>query len=330
MLGSVMALNYLIDPLQHYRKSTYPPLLVKESRYRLPGLARNFPAEIITAGTIVTKMQLPSEMKRIFGLDGLNLAMDGASAHEQFLLLRLALRTGRVKEVVWDVNFEYLRGNASWVSDFDGAFPAYLYDDSVVNDLSNYLLSLDITKHSVKVLARRLGVPAYPIRSVESFQQLPSDFAVGPEQVEKSMARRSKGIAKFRALIPEFTNERLIANFRQTFATLAQQFPNVRFRLYFPPFSSAYMRFIREHAPELIGPFILSRAAIMKEVALLSNAELHDIQSDITLISDLSHYADPIHFDRPYYTRVLEIVHDGTHRASEQRLSEFSRFLRGN
>ena len=119
VLGGIMALNYFIDPLQHYRSATYPALLVKEGRYRLPGLARNLNAQLVTAGTSVTKMQLPSEMKRVFGLDGLNLAMDGASAHEQFLLLRLALRTGRVKEVIWDLNFEYLRGSPTWVSDFD-------------------------------------------------------------------------------------------------------------------------------------------------------------------------------------------------------------------
>lgn len=324
LLGSVGALNYLIDPLQHYRPATYPPLLVKEGRYRLPGLARHTTAQLITTGTSVTKMQLPSEMKRVFGLDGLNLAMDGASAHEQYLLLRLALRTGRVKEVIWDINFEYLRGTPTWVSDFDGAFPAYLYDDRLPNDLPNYLLSLDITKHSLKILTH-----AYPKHTPDSFQQLPKDFATGTALVEKAIPRRLKALPKFRALIPEFTDANLHENFRQNYIALIREYPAVRFRLYFPPFSSAYMRFTRDHVPELIPPFLASRAAIFKELAALPNAELHDIQSDIPLISDLTHYADPIHFDRTYHTRVLEIIRDGTHRASEQRLAEFAKFLRG-
>ena len=322
VLGGIMALNSYIDPLQHFRKATYPALLVKEGRYRLPGLARHSATELIATGTSVTKMQLPAEMKRIFGLDALNLSMDGASAHEQFLLLRLALRTGRVKEVIWDVNFEYLRGTPKWVSDYDGAFPAYLFDDSKANDLSSYLLSIDITKHSAKILARK-----YPIVTVESYQQLPKDFTTAPESMEKAIARRLKGLEKFRALIPEFTDENLRENFRQNFAALIREFPNVRFRLYFPPFSAAYVKFIRQHAPELIPPFLNSRAAVLKEVAALPNVELHDIQSDIPLISDLTHYADPIHFDRAYYTRVLEIIHAGTHRANEHRLAEFSRFV---
>lgn len=323
VLGGVMVMNYRVDPLQHFRKASYPALLVKEGRYRLPGLARHSAAPMVAAGTSVTKMQLPSEMKRVFGLDALNLSMDGASAHEQFLLLRLALRTGLVKQVIWDVNFEYLRGSPTWVSDFDGPFPGYLFDDSKANDLSSYLLNLDIAKHSAKVLARK-----YSVVTAESYQQLPKDFEVGPEAIKKAMERRMGKLEKFRALIPEFTDGNLIENFRQNFAALIREFPNVRFHLYYPPFSSVYATFLREHAPELIAPFLNSRASILKEVAALPNAELHDIQSDIALISDLAHYADPIHFDRSYYTRVLEIIHSGTHHASEQRLADFSKFLR--
>ena len=61
---------------------------------------------------------------------------------------------------------------------------------------------------------------------------------------------------------------------------------------------------------------------------MLPNAELHDIQSDIAMISDLSHYADPIHFDREYHLKVIEAIRSGSHRASAERLDAFTVFLK--
>ena len=327
-LALIIGLNYLADPLQHYRAATYPPLLVVPSRYRLPGLARHDATPFIVAGTSVSKTQLPSDIERIFKKRALNLAMDGASAHEQSLLLRLALRTGRVTEVLWDINYEYLRGKADWVSDFDGEFPAYLYDDGFTNDLTHYLLGLDTLKNSLRIVARRARIPAYTAHKVDSFQQIPLGRPFGIEHVNRALARRHKNPQRFRKLIPLFTPEALAANFQQNIAALIRENPTVRFHLYFPPFSEAYARALQRDVPELISPFLGIRAAIHDAMPCLPNADLHDIQSDISLISDLTHYSDLIHYDRAYNVRILELIQAGTHRATPERLATYERFLR--
>ena len=328
LLLGVAALNFCIDPLQHYRAATYPPLLVEQGRFRLPGLARHVPKEIIIAGTSVSKMQRPADVRAVFGKECLTLAMDGASAHEQYLIVRLALRTGRVKEVIWDINYEFLRGDANWVSDFDGAFPAYLYDENPINDVPNYLLSLDTAKNSAKVLASKAGLRAYPLVKPESFQEFPKSFQPGADSVAKALERRKERSARFRLLLPQFTDENLARSFQQNYVALVREFPNVKFHFFFPPFSEAYFRFIRSDAPELIAPLLNIRKAIFESVAVLPNAELHDIQSDIAMISDLSHYADPIHFDREYHLKVIEAIRSGSHRASAERLDAFTVFLK--
>lgn len=327
-LGGIALLNWRVDPLQHYRPASYPPLLVEPGRFRLPGVARHTTAELAIAGTSVSRNQQPAEAEHIFQKKTLNLAMDGASAHEQFLLLRLALQTGRVKEVIWDVNFEYLRGKPDWVSDYDGAFPGYLYDDFAGNDLPRYLLSLDTCKNTARILARKAGLAAYPDRSIASFQAFDAKKAYGNDAVERSMERRRKGVAAFRALIPQFTSQQLATSFSANYLALIKAHPEVRFRLYFPPFSKAYFDFLREYAPELLPVFRAYRRDVVAALQGLPNAELHDPQSDIALIEDLTHFADPIHFDPATHTRLLEGIHQGKWRSSPDRLESFERWLK--
>ena len=327
VLAIIAVLNWRVDPLQHYRAASYPPLLVEQGRFRNPGLARHAPAEIIIAGTSVSAHIEPGDARAVFGKTALNLAMDGASAHEQFLLLRLALRTGHVREVVWDVNYEYLRGKPDWVSDYDGAFPGYLYDDSAWNDVQHYLLNLDTCKNTFRILARRCGIPAYKPRTTASFQEFESTLKYGPASIAQSIERRRKRKTNFRTLLPEFTRELLRDSFEKNYLALAHEFPTVKFRLYFPPFSAAYFQTIREIAPELIPVFLQSRDDVFAATRALPNVELHDLQSDIALITDASHYSDPIHFDPATHSLVLEWIHDGSHLASPERLATVRDFV---
>lgn len=330
LLLAIASLNYVIDPLQHYRTAGYPPFLVQQSRFRLPGLARHNAAELIVAGTSVSKLQRPSDIRAIFGVSALTLAMDGASAHEQYLVLRLALRTGRVKHVIWDVNFEYLRGTPRWVSDFDGAFPSYLYDDSFLNDIPNYLLNLDTTKSTVKILAARSKVHRYPVVTPESFQEFPKEVKTGPEAIAKALNRRRNRNLGFAQLIPEFTDANLRESFRQNYLSLIQEYPGVTFDLYFPPCSEAYFRSIRDVAPEVLSPLINIRQTIHEILPQYRNVHLHDLQGDIALISDLNHYTDTVHFDRVYHIKILEAIKSRSHIATPERLQAFADFVQIN
>ena len=327
MIAIITTANLSVDPLQHYRPAAYPPLLVEQSRFRNPGLARHCTSQLIVAGTSVSRHQQPAELQRIFGLAALNLAMDGASAHEQFLLLRLALRSGHVKEVIWDVNYEYLRGKPDWVSDYDGAFPAYLYDDGRWNDVSNYLLNLDTCKNTLRVLAGRCGLPAYKPRSVASFHEFKTSQKYGPASIEQNIGRRRLRKGEFRAQIPEFTREQLAESFRKNYLALAHEFPGVKFHLYFPPFSSTYFNVLSEIAPELIPVFLQNRDDVFVATRGLANVELHDLQSNIALISDTTHYSDPIHFDPKTHLLALEWIHNGSHLASHEHLVAVREFI---
>jgi len=45
-------------------------------------------------------------------------------------------------------------GTTTWISDYEQAFPAYLYDLNPLDKVWNYLLNVDVTKSSLHVLLR--------------------------------------------------------------------------------------------------------------------------------------------------------------------------------
>lgn len=322
VLGGVAALNWSVDPLQLYRAAKYPPLLVEQERYRLPGLARHTNAQVIIEGTSVSAGQKAEEAARVFGGPALNLAMQGPSAREQSLLLRLALAHPSTRDVIWDIHFEYLRGKPEWVSDYDGAFPIHLYDNNPWNDIAPYLLSADTCKNSFRIFTRN-----YSQRSPESFRWVVPGATFGRAAIEKAMERRRNNAGVFRALLPQFTPEQLHANFEANVASVVRAHPNVRFHLFLPPFSAAYFDFLREIAPELIPVFLQFRQDVFAQCQSLPNAVLHDPQSDIMLIEDLDRYLDPIHFNDATQSLLLEGIHDGRWKASAERLEAFRVWL---
>lgn len=325
-LAAIALLNWRVDPLQHYRLADYPPLLVEQERYRLPGLARHTPAETIVAGTSVSVDHDVSVVGKVFGGRALNLAMNGASAREQSLMMALALRHEPRREVVWDIHFEYFRGRADWVSDYDGAFPLYLFDERWVNDIPYYLLNLDTCKNSVRIVAAKFGVATYKSRLPESFQPVfKADY--GPDAVARAMGRRRANAGGFRKLVSEFRPELMRMSFEQNCVSLIRAHPDTHFHLYLPPLSSAYFAFLREVAPELIPIFRQFRNDVFALAGALPNATLHDPQSDTALITDLARYRDPIHFNQATAAQLIDGLKGGRWKASRERLAIFTEWL---
>src|SRR5689334_22014492 len=106
LAAAVALVNWRVDPLNFYRLPGRTPYFSEQARYRNPGLARHADYDAVILGTSVSLGFDRRHMNERLGARTLNLAMQGASAHEQALLLGVALRSGRLRRVVWDLNYE--------------------------------------------------------------------------------------------------------------------------------------------------------------------------------------------------------------------------------
>ncbi len=328
LIAVFAALNWVVDPLQFYRRASYFPDFASQSRYQNPGLARNYPYDSIIAGTSVSLGFKHDQIRETLGWQELNLAMSGASAHEQSLILEVALRTGRVRHVLWDVNHEYLRGEPDWVSDYDGAFPANFYDTNPWNEIPSYLLNVDTTKATARVLLQRAGLHLYRTRPLDDLSRLENVHPFGKESVLQSIQRMRKMSSVFQDHPEDFAPEKLRRSFEENYLRQIREHPDVTFELWFPPFSIARHAVLRETAPAVWDGMFHWKEDVLRAITGLPNVRLHDFQGDAEVVLNLDHYMDTLHFDDAVRNRIANAVISGVSVASPESLSKTEQFLR--
>ncbi len=307
-LATVGVVNWRVDPLQYYRKAAYPPDFADQMRYQNPGLARNYPYDSLILGTSVSLGFTSAQFRENFGWEAINLAMSGASAHEQSLLLQVALRTGRVQRVFWDINHEYLRGDPNWVSDYDGAFPAYFYEENPWSKIPNYLLNIDAAKSSARILLKRCGLPAYHPRKLEELSALHPTHHIGRESVLASYRKALTPPIFFRDHVRDFAPEVTAKSFEVNYLALIRAHPEVTFELWFPPYSVARDALLQASDPTVLADLFAFKRYVLEQTAPLPNVHLHDFQGAAELAQNLDHYSDTVHFDDDIRARILSAV----------------------
>ncbi len=315
--------NWRVDPLQFYRQASYPPWFSQQARFQYPGLAKHADYDTLILGTSVSLGFDPGMLREQLSPKTLNLAMAGASAHEQSLLLRVALATGRVRRVMWDLNYEFFRGRADWVSDFDGTFPAYFYDANPWNEVPHYLLNLDATKSTLRVLSGR-----YPQQSLESLSAAHHRRQPSVEAVRTAFHRALTSGKSVFALHPEeFAAPLTQASFEANVLPLVQAHPEVEFDLFFPPVSAAYQALMSRTAPAAFDHEFRWKEMVARGVELWANVRLHDLQG-MPAVQDFSRYTDTVHFDARTHQEVIAAIVEQRFLATPERLAETEARLR--
>lgn len=101
-----------------------------------------------------TENFLPSEVDKALGGHTLKLSMRGSTSDEQFEIAALALQTGKVKSVIWGIDYFALKKKSIQDDDMY-TFQDYLYDDYLLNDY-NYWFSFTIYKQFAMGIAKKL------------------------------------------------------------------------------------------------------------------------------------------------------------------------------
>src|SRR5262245_59388275 len=151
--GTLCLFNYVIDPVQYFRQAKlYRPVLwASLQRQQNAGLARNYAEDVVVVGSSVTENFLAKDIQASRGKAARRLSISGSTAHEQHLVLTLALETGRVKEVLWGLDTGAFYRQPKAVRDDQAPFPWHMYRTGWAPNFE-YLLSLGTTRLSILAL----------------------------------------------------------------------------------------------------------------------------------------------------------------------------------
>lgn len=295
---SLIAFNFYIDPIQFYRRSE-APYFIKNQRYQIPGLIKHYPFDTIFIGTSLSENFLSSHLDNNMGTKSINFSISGSSAKEQSQVAKAALSSGKVKNVIWELNYKSFLGEQPNLIT-GGAFPTYLYTDDILANFY-YLFSIDTAWMSIKHIIQKGGGANLETLSYWGEEKHRQFDGIRVIQHYCSIINRKINYSEFSTYAENINN-----NLRN----LIKENNNVKFHLFIPPLSA-----LNFHIGNNKNSFNSFRKQIYK-LSSLSNITLYDFMVYQDIITNYNNYKDVMHYSPAISDQILKAIADNKYDKS--------------
>jgi hypothetical protein len=329
IIVSAAALNFIVDPLQLFRPARLTPAGYSlDSRMQNAGLIRSQHYDTVFMGTSMAIHFRQSDIDRILGVKSLKLSMTGSNSVEQSFVLAQALDR-HPRRVVWEVD-DWIFRDAPDI-DSDIYLPADLYRRNV-KGVAGYLFNGSMAKESLWLLVRSIAplrpvtsrltsgvLFKFPLSSVEDINVLRPDFDVASTYNAKQLAasfRRITDPARSAYLAEGYDYDAMVRHFERDAISLIEKYPDVRFDIYFPPYSVLQFVAMRDASPTTLKTVYDFSVYAGKRLTEYSNVRFFDFRAvkDVTHNSDI--YSDVLHHAPAIDLKVLSWIAAGDYRVS--------------
>jgi hypothetical protein len=318
------SLNFMVDPLQLFGSARlFPAMYSPDSRMQDAGLIRSQDFDTVFMGTSLAIHFRQSDIDRILGVHSLKLSMTGSNSHEQGFVLAAALER-HPRRVIWQVD-DWIFHDAPEI-DADIYLPADLYRKNI-KGIASYLFSGAMARESAWILARSVPVLQplvarltngvmfkFSIPRVDDINVLRSDVVVS----DAYSARRA--IAAFTRITDPVRSKYLadgadydamVRNFERDAVGLATKNPDVKFDIYFPPYSILQWVAMRDASPAALKVAYDFTAYASRRLAQFPNVTLYDFREASDITHDLNNYADVVHHSPAVDLKILSMLAEG-------------------
>jgi hypothetical protein len=318
------ALNFVVDPLQLFRPARwFAAMYSPDSRMQEAGLIRSQDFDTVFMGTSLAIHFRQSDIDRLLGVRSVKLAMTGSNSREQSFVLAAALQR-HPKRVIWQVD-DWIFRDAPEI-DRDIYLPADLYRRSA-KGIASYLFSGAMARESLWILARSIPpleplvarlttgvVFKFPISRVDDINTLRPDFDVaGFYNAKQALAAFTRMTDPVRSanLAEGYDYDAMVRTFERDAIGLIENNPDVRFDLYFPPYSILQFVAMRDASPATLKTAYDFSAYAFRRLMQFPNVRLHDFRIAKEITHDLGNYGDVIHHSPAIDLKVLSLLAEG-------------------
>ncbi len=317
--------NFIIDPLQQYRKPTlYHTFYSGNERALNPGLAKNHDFKSVVIGSSMTENFLISKVNEI-APDPIKLPISSGSAYEHALLLNTVFKTSKkIDTVLIGLDIYAVFGKVDRLDYGEGSVPLYLYDTNYFNDIF-YLANFDTLKESAKVFTRKYthkDSPNWNYENMYQWQHLyENDF--GKEILLKQL-EAYKEDKKF--LKSDYSFENLKNSFDYNFLPIVQNNPNTKFIFFYPPYSILEYRIW--HKNGTLEDILKFKKYMVAQLGVLNNVEVYDFHSAKEITTNLDNYKDFSHYHQNINHWVVDKIKEKKFLVTNQNIDEQLQNLR--
>ncbi len=314
------ALNFAVDPLQLFRPSRlFQPMYSNDGRLQNAGLIQSQDFDTVFMGTSLGIHYRQSDIDRALGGRSVKLTMQGSSSHEQAFVIEETLRQRHPKRIVWEMD-DFIFCDAPDI-DADIYLPSGLYRRDA-KGIAGYLFSGAMARELAWMLLRAIPslqpaadrLAKFSISDVDDINVLARDVDVA------ALYNANNAIASFvritdpahAAYLGEgYGYESEVRNFERDVAALIARYPDVRFDIYFPPYSILQWVAMRDASPATLRIVYDLTGHVARRLTQFSNVRLFDFRAIAEITHDLGNYSDVIHHSPDVDLKVLSMLAGG-------------------
>jgi hypothetical protein len=326
IIAMAAAFNFVVDPLQLLRPARFfPAMYSPDSRLQNAGLIRSQDFDTVFMGTSLAIHFRQTDIDRVLGVRSLKLAMTGADSREQSFVLAAALDR-HPKRVIWQIDDWIFRDAPE--ADADIYLPADLYRKNA-KGVAGYLFSGAMARESAWILARSIPplqplvarltsdvLFKFPVSRVDDINALAPDFDVsGFYNAKKAIAAftRITDPVRSRYLADGYVYDAMVRAFERDAIGLIANHPDVKFEIYFPPYSILQFVAMRDASPATLKIVYDFSAYALPRLTQFPNIRLHDFRDVREITHDLGNYSDVIHHSPNVDLKVLSWLAEGSY-----------------
>ena len=312
-------INFIIDPLQCFRVAHwYKPLYDPNERVQSACLARSHPYNSIILGASHVQNFDPEFINQSFNFSTLKLTLAGSTLYEQNKLLALAIKTGKVRNVIWGLDTNLLFDNPRRTRDDVSPLPEYIYKPSFFNDII-FLLDPYIIKHYVKMAAHTLIGVYDEYTSLRDLNNWGKKFTFSRARVLKYYAAVKTGRLKAMensnlSLRPNSPDNVLRENIDENLLKVVRENPQVHFYIFFPPYTILRFADLYQSDRQMFAAERSLKSYLIHSLSGLKNVEIFDFQDVKEITHNFDNYKDFSHFSSSVDRYIIESLKSGRHR----------------
>ena len=313
----------VIDPFFHY----HAPLTdryyyrVNSERNQNDGITRHFDYTGMITGTSHAENFKASEAEELFGGTFIKIPYAGASYREiQESVARALKRNTMATVVIRALDIEYLLDSKDNMRDDMGAFPSYLYDEDLLNDIC-YVLNRNVIFGRVcRMLSDKGRMDFKPgITDFDNYAVWHVKFPYGadkvcPDGIENPDTGKQNHMS-------DATRARLQESFRQNVTDLADEYPEVEFIYFLTPYSLAWWRDMIIAGTS--RKWLEAEKILTEEALLHPNIRLFSWNDRTDIIGDLDNYIDKTHYGPWISEQLLRFMQEGEGLLTKENYEDF-------
>ena len=321
-LVTIAIMMCVIDPLFHY----HAPLKgmsysLNDERYQNNGIVKHFTYDAMITGTSMTENFKASEADELFGVNSIKTCFMGGSYREISENIRTALEYNPDLKLIIRATdqFDLITPSDKHPStdpETTFEYPLFLLDNNVFNDLE-YVLNKSLLSDAVTDV--KMTLTHTPSTTFDEYMNWMSMYEFGKESVLKTYSRPPKSETEIPLTDEE--REKIRDNIQKNIIDLANDYPDVTFYTWIPPYSVCYY-----DVEQRKGTLKRDMDAMEYELELLvdvPNIRLYGYDDREDIVTDLSLYKDMAHYGESVNSEVLRAMSSDEGRITANNYKDY-------